>query len=657
MNKIIASLLILLSSTFVTAQVQLIPDSVYFVMEVDLGKIIKTVPLEDINKFEVIKNNLSQLTDIANDINDISELGIDFNSKLVAYTTEREKYSSTTVIIPIKNRDQFIEFFDDLDQIILKKNDPIIKDDFIILVRKNECIITDINWESSYFSRQTRDLFDEKGWELPDNYYYLYGYDYIDYDDIYYDEEVYDEEEYYEEEYYEDAVEEEFYEESEDTTIIEIEDIEDEDYDGYVYEESYYAEKERILEERFQEVMDSIIAIEKNQHVIQLLAFFDNPSNNLLTNDPLFKKVSAEVSDAKIYYNPSMNPEINRELRYLPFGRLLYDELNEFRQFAYLNFTTEGIQVDWKFKSSENFGKVMNAAASGKLNKKLLNYIPDYAQGFGIYNVNSTGAYEQLKETYLPILDASDDGRELLGAAIWSTIDEFINMEAVTSIYPPQMLITYAGLKEVLLSKVSYEYDEETFQYTEVDTTYLEKIPMVSFVIANERAYLLEKYFKAIMKLEDGLIQKNEGYYTILSDPFMIGVPYYFAIIDDIIIFTNDENTVKNNLNGYSNNTFDRSVFKKAKKAKMFYAHFDLSQVSADIASLGIYNDTEEFLSRFEDKTAKIDFEVSSVGKDQINYSLKINTNEKYKNGAYFLFELINEIYLINNGSSGAYPK
>src|SRR5690554_7655519 len=132
MNKIIASLLILFSFTFVKAQVQLIPDSVYFVMEVDLGKIIKTVPLEDINKFEVIKNNLSQLTDIANDINDISELGIDFNSKLVAYITEREKYSSTTVIIPIKNRDQFIGFFDDLDQIILKKNDPIIKDDFKI---------------------------------------------------------------------------------------------------------------------------------------------------------------------------------------------------------------------------------------------------------------------------------------------------------------------------------------------------------------------------------------------------------------------------------------------------------------------------------------------------------------------------------------------
>src|SRR5690554_7964154 len=97
----------------------------------------------------------------------------------------------------------------------------------------------------------------------------------------------------------------------------------------------------------------------------------------------------------------------------------------------------------------------MNAAASGKLNKKLLKYIPDYAQGFAIYNINSFGAYEQLKETYLPILDASEDGRELLGAAIWSTIDEFINMEAITSLYPPQLLMTYGGLKEVELNKVS----------------------------------------------------------------------------------------------------------------------------------------------------------------------------------------------------------
>src|SRR5690554_483679 len=636
MNKIITTLLLLFSFTFVKAQVQLIPDSVYFVMEVDLGKVIKSVPIEDINKFEVIRNNLSHLTDLTEDIKDIAQLGVDFNSKLIAFTSENEKSRSTTVILPIIDRNKFIQFFDDIDQLILKKNNPIIKDDFVISVRSNECIITSVEWKNSYLSMKTKNLFEEKDWKLPDNYYYLYGYDYIDYGDDFYDD-IYYEESIYEEEYAEDAVES--YEDNEEEVV--------EESDEDVYYEDDEEVKERELEIRFQEVMDSIKEVEKMQFTSKHLAFFDNPKNNLLANDPIFRKMSSEVSDAKLYYNPSMNPEINKELIYQPFGNFLHKEFNDFRQFAYLNFTSEGIKVDWKLKSSEKLGKVINKAASDKLNRKLLKYVPDYAQGFAIYNINSFGAYEQLKETYLPILDASEDGRELLGAAIWSTIDEFINMEAITSLYPPQLLMTYGGLKEVELNKVSYDYDEETFQYTEVDTTYMEKIPMVSFVLANERAYLLEKYFKAIMKLEEGLIEKNKNYYTVLEDPAGIGMPYYVAIRNDIIIVTNDKNTVENHLDGFNNNTFDRAVNKKMKKAKMLYAHLDLSQVTNDIVALGL-NKSDDFIKRFEDKTAKIHFEVASIDKDQINFSLSMETNKKYKNGAYFLFELINELYLMN---------
>src|SRR5690554_7665259 len=53
---------------------------------------------------------------------------------------------------------------------------------------------------------RSKNLFEEKDWKLPDNYYYLYGYDYIDYGDDFYDD-IYYEESIYEEEYAEDAVE------------------------------------------------------------------------------------------------------------------------------------------------------------------------------------------------------------------------------------------------------------------------------------------------------------------------------------------------------------------------------------------------------------------------------------------------------------------
>ncbi|HLV41061.1 MAG TPA: hypothetical protein VKY37_02190 [Brumimicrobium sp.] len=631
MNKIITSLLFIFSLANANAQLQFVPDSVYFVMEVDLGKIVKSISLEEINKLEFTKNVLDGINSSNEQLN-FSDLGIDFNSKLLAYTAEKESCSNTTVIIPIKDRNSFIQLFDDSDQFALKKNNLIIKNDLIISINKNTCTITDLEWKNSYFSNIIEDLYNDKGWTLPNNFYYMYGYDYIDFEDIYYEEEVY--------------FDEEIYEKAEDAEGVEYEDYDAAEDFSEEYEDYLSEDNQEELEARLREVMDSIKNVEKKLFIEEYLNFLENPKNNLLSNDRVFKNASSQVADAKLYFNPSANPEIYRDLYYNPFGSFIHQELDEFRQFAYLNFSPEGIQVDWKVKTSENFGKAMNKAASGKLNKQLLKYIPDYAQGFAIYNVNTFGAYEQLKETYLPILDASEDGKEVLAGAIWSTIDEFINMEAISSIYPPQLLFSYGGLKEIELPKVTYEYDEESFQYSEVDTSYLEKIPMVNIVLLNERAYLLEKYFNAIMKLEEGLILKTGSYYTVLEDPLRIGIPYYIAIIDDVILITNDEDIVNYNLNGFSNKAFDKSIYKKAKKAKLFYAHLDLTKINTDMAN--IYGRTEDMLVRFEDKTAEIDFEMTSISKDQINFKVQMKTNEKYKNGAHFLFELINDVYLMN---------
>src|SRR5690554_8189149 len=101
---------------------------------------------------------------------------------------------------------------------------------------------------------RSKNLFEEKDWKLPDNYYYLYGYDYIDYGDDFYDD-IYYEESIYEEEYAEDAVES--YEDNEEEVV--------EESDEEVYYEDDEEVKERELEIRFQEVMDSIKEVEKDR--------------------------------------------------------------------------------------------------------------------------------------------------------------------------------------------------------------------------------------------------------------------------------------------------------------------------------------------------------------------------------------------------------
>jgi hypothetical protein len=637
MRKFITALLFIAITVSLKSQVnQMVSDSAYFVMEIDLGKVVKSVPLEEINKLEFVQSLIKQFGDESNKIKDLSNLGVDFSSKLIVFNLDREAYSSVSVIVPLKERQKFLKLFPLDQQKVLKKNGSIVRDELIISLTESTCIMSMVKWSNDFFREKTRIIFEENDWELPDNYYYYDQYDYIE-DDFYGVEEA-EETIEYEENYIEEEYEE----------AVEVESIDDAGEDYYEEEEiiSEYEILQMELETKFQRIMDSITTIEKSKIVKHHVGLINNPKNNLHSTDELYRKVSSQNADAKIYMNPLMNINLMNDFMYYPIRDYMEDELKEMRQFAFINFTPEGIELDWKIQVSDNLGAVMKAASSKKLDKKLLKYIPDYAQGIALYNVNGFGAYEKFKEIYMPKLDESDNAEMLLASAIWSTMDEFIDVEAVASVYPPKILVSYAGFKEVELSRVTYAYDEESFEYTEVDTTYMEKIPMMTFVLSNERAYLLKKYLKAFQKLESEKVINNGTYYTIVDGPMQLGIPYYIAIKDDIIIVTNDESVVLEHLDGYSKKAFDRKIYKKAKKAKMFYAHIDFSTIAKDVSDLGLIYDNDKYMRLFYDKTGEVDVEMTSISKNQAHYKVSINTNEKYENGGYFLFELMNSIYL-----------
>ena len=489
MNKYITAVLFLASTLSLKSQInQMIPDSAYFVMEVDLGKVVKSVPLEEINKLAFVQSLMKQFDDEINQIKDLSKLGVDFSSKLIAFNLEKETYSSVSLIIPLKEKQNFLNLFSPEQQKILLKTGSLERDGLVISLTKSTCVISTINWKTSAFREQTKMIFEDNDWQLPDNYYYFQQYDFIE-DDIYdIEEEAVETEEYLETETYEP--------------------LGDDYYDEEVFSEEETEQME--LENKFKRIMDSISSVQKTKIVSQHLQFIKRPKVNLYSTDDLYKKVSNQTADAKMYVNPMMNINMMDDLLYYPIKNYIEDELKEMRQFAMINFTNKGIQMDWKIQVSDNIGEIMKEASTEKVDKQLLKYIPDYAQGIALYNVNGYGAYEKLKEIYMPKLDESQNTQMVLASAIWSTIDEFIDMKAVASVYPPKVLVSYGGFKEVELSKVTYEYDEETFEYSEVDTTYMEKIPMITLALSNERAFLLEKYLKAFHKLEEEKVIKKK---------------------------------------------------------------------------------------------------------------------------------------------------
>lgn len=634
MKNIFCSLFALLITFSTFSQVEkMISDSAYFVMEVDLGKIAKSVPIEEINQLEFVKKTLRTISTDENKIQNLSDLGVNFSSKLIVFNIEKSGFKSMNVIIPIDDQEKVLQLFDQYDQAELRLKGFVKSNKGVISLEKSTLLISLIDYNNYVYRDKTNALYARKGWEKPKNIYA--------YNDYYYESEAYEPVEetiVYEEPYLEEESVEmppsEIYEEEE---IVEEEIISDEEL------------KQIALKKRYDEVLDSITNAEQLNIENMHLNFVKSPANNLYDNDEEFRKVSKQSSDAKMYINPIMNLDMVNVLRHYPVKEYIYDEVKDMRQFAYINFSPTGIEIDWNIKVSDNFAEIIAEGSSGKIDKDLFKYVPDNAQGLAIYNLNTFGAYEKLKEIYMPKLDASDDGEMVLASAVWSTIDEFIDIEAVTSVYPPKVLVSYAGFKEVLLSKTSYEYDSETFEYTEVDTTYLEKIPMFTFALSNERAYLLEKYLKAFNKLGEEKVTKNEHYYTVEQGPFDLGIPFHIAIVDDILIVTNDESVVKDHLNGFDQNAFDKDIYKKARKSTMVYAHMDFSTITQDILDLGLMKNEEKFIRLFGDKTGKVDVELTPIKDNRMSYQINMITNGAYKNGGYFLFELINSVFLFND--------
>src|SRR5690554_7622503 len=78
-----------------------------------LFRSVKSISLEEIDKLEVTKSILSELNNTPENDIQLSDLGVDLNSKLIAYLAEKDNHSNTTVIIPIKDMNKFIQTFDD----------------------------------------------------------------------------------------------------------------------------------------------------------------------------------------------------------------------------------------------------------------------------------------------------------------------------------------------------------------------------------------------------------------------------------------------------------------------------------------------------------------------------------------------------------------
>jgi hypothetical protein len=606
MKNLSTLLFTLLFATLASTQViQSIPGSAYMVFSADLGRVTKSMSVHEMDDYDFIQQLVREFSGSNKEEVSLKDLGVNYKGKVAVYTGSEEAFSYVGVAIDIKDKATFLsnevvrkEFSSDLKSKGYSETDRSIG-----FLNKKTFTRVDLDWENSYFRNITDSIFDANKWERPYSYYY---------DDYGYEEMP--------------------------AEVIEVEVESEEALEEAGTEEG----QEESMEEKYERILDSVKTVEKNKFKKE---FYQGiiKGKGLIESNEDFEKTMAVAADGSIYLNPSMmNRYEGNKFGYNPYMRGMRQFSNNIWQSAHMNMTKEGMNVEWFTHGDEKVMKVTKAGLTGDFNDELIKYVPAYSQGVAAYNLNMLGAYEAVKETYMPVLDQSEKPEYLLASAIWSTIDEVVDESAVSDIYGANMLLSYNGMKEMTLTKTSYDYDEETFEYEEREEQYQDLVPIMTWAISTDKAYLLGKFMKAATAYADEEIVKHENYYEIKKGP-MGGTPFYVAIKKEVILVTNEKSLVQDHIDGYDKGV-DKEIAKAIKETRFVYANMDMQQMPDDLLSFTTSKGDRDFIEAMKDKTGSLEFKMAEVTDDYQKVTATFRYSKNYKNGMFYLMDIIDTL-------------
>lgn len=584
------SLLTLSTGIFSQNELQ-VPPGATAIVKFDLQEIKKAMPVEDIENYTFVQELLQKMLRKREEKVALSDLNINHDKPLLITYGRQKAFSYAAVSVNISDKKAFL-------QSELVRND-ITKDlqnesysssrRHLALFREDTYTQFDIDWNYPFFRQKTDSIFEANGW--------LRNRERM---------------------------------EKEMQRMQSTEKAEEE-----------HSQQQKNEHPSYSDVLDSIKNVYREKSIQNFHERMKSGKGPSIDKDARhqFEDKNAHI---KFIYQPdnisTIEPRLFRRepqlKKYLP---ILENFAAETWQTGYMNFTEEGMNIDWFTHSDVEIMEVIGAAEKRKLNRKLLQYIPEKSQGYMIYNVDLFGGYEQLRDTYLPKVEASDEKEMILASAIWSTINEMINTSSVADVFGADMMMTYNGMKEIELTKTTYSYNKETMEKNKETETYREKRPMFTWGIASDKAYLIEKYLKALYAYNPDKMDQENGYYTLYKvlPPKM---PLYIAVRDDILLLSNDQDLMSNHLDGYDQPISWKKRY-KARRAKLLYAQMDFTKLPSELSEMAPRNRQKSMFESLEGKTGELLMEVEDVSSDALHFKAQFTSEKAYKNGAYFMME------------------
>jgi len=597
----------------------LIPRDASTVFSINNINLLQKISIDELVEYDFMEELHQELFDGSTAGKTLKDAGLDFDQRLNIFYGKDNVYELTGFSFGVKNKDELFQVFDDFEYSETLKNGAERYNSLFntLIIKGNSGVLLRIQPTDDYLIKITDSL----------NYY-----------------------EWDETTYYPDQFSGEF--ELEEAIIEEVEPIEEEEdsalNDVYEYIERTGYGKEN--EKTYWEIRDSIQVSMQTKGMVALIDDLIINENSLQTVDKRFEAQLEKDSEGIFFIDNSRNFSNQGGLWYF---QTMYPIMNEDLKDLYaqnymvgdLHLDSNQVHFDLKANYGEELGSIYAEMNNNPLNKDFAKYIPKDAAAYFIYNVDLRKAYETAYDILLPMLKDKKDNKMVMNLLAIQLLDKLVDKKAFFGAYKGGIFGTFNGIQTILTKKIEYNWNDENFEYTEIETESEEDIPVFTLGFASERTDLCELVLTDLSRLTSR-IEKKEGYW-IIKDAIFDAAPLYVVCTDQVLLLTNDTYLIDQHIDGYGREAISKKDLKRIKKSGVLYANMDLDRSINQFPQAFLDERQKKVLNDLKNNSGCIELSSKYSELTKTDYSLRYNFESSSSQATQFL-DMINAMFILS---------
>lgn len=616
---------LIFSNSFCQQSQDLIPKDAVTVLSINNLSVFQKVSLDELIQYDFMIDIQQELFDGSTSGKSIKEAGIDFNQKLNVFYGRTYDYEISGFTFGITDKERLFNVFDDFE--------------------KEASDYPNVERYSSYFNQLLIkgnsgllirvEPIHERITEVTDSIWYGRGND-----------------------YYWGAYEGDFMFDNVEESILEVE-TEEVVNEEAIYNDSvaipeelvYEEEKDIVSGKTYWELRDSVSFATQNVCVREVADGLFLRNESLVNYDNRFLKQLSNNSDGVFYLDNSRNIEKNQSFWYLrTMFPGLYSELTELYSgnvvLGDIFLNDKNIEFKVTANYGQKLGSVYEKLNDSKFDANILKYINKDNSAFFSYNINLREAYEQAYKVIVPILEKDNSMQVSMNLLMLELLDEYINKDALFGSYKGSMFGSFNGIKKVKTKKIIFEYDEETFDYTEEEVEAEEDMPIFTIGFTTDRADIAEKILTRLSKVTTQI--SKAGNYWIQQDAVLESVPLFYINRNGLFIITNDEDLAKNHVDGYGVNAITGKKAKEIKSNGFMYAEVDWAKTIDKLPRDMFSGEENEIIDTMRGKGGFLKLTSSKTTAKSTFFDMIYSFDGNYSNAGKYILDFVNSIYLIS---------